>query len=507
MRQERSIKNLFYGLLSFVITTIMSVVIPRLFLLSYGSEVNGLISSVKQIFAYFLLLEAGVGGAARQALYGPIAKKDKKEVSAILTATNNFYKKIALIYASAVIVLAVIYPLTVKSEISKIVIICIILFQGEAGVIKSLITGKLQLLIQVDGKNYILTNISTVFSIFSNAARIILLYMGAGVLWVQGVFCIVDLCQVAIIVIYTYREYPWVSFKEQPNYSAISQKNSVLVHQIAGLIFNNTDTIILTFFCGLKTVSVYAMYTMLYGMVANIIGYISSSVSFAMGQLFNSDIKRFKRIQECYENYYLCFSFALFSIAYIFITPFLKLYTSGVNDIKYIDKILPIMFLIIQLLNYGRTTSGNIIDYAGHYKKTQNRSIIETIINILISLIGVARFGIYGVLLGTIAALLYRTNDMIIYANHVIMKRSAIPTYRRWIRNIILSICVAFAGRFLPSEYNGYVQIIVYAAVVMMIVLCVFFFINTVLEKEARTTGYAYISNFMHKRLCKEEAK
>ena len=128
MRQERSIKNLFYGLLSFVITTIMSVVIPRLFLLSYGSEVNGLISSVKQIFAYFLLLEAGVGGAARQALYGPIAKKDKKEVSAILTATNNFYKKIALIYGSAVIVLAVIYPLTVKSEISKIVIICIILF-------------------------------------------------------------------------------------------------------------------------------------------------------------------------------------------------------------------------------------------------------------------------------------------------------------------------------------------------------------------------------------------
>ena len=81
MRQERSIKNLFYGLLSFVITTIMSVVIPRLFLLSYGSEVNGLISSVKQIFAYFLLLEAGVGGAARQALYGPIAKKDKKEVT------------------------------------------------------------------------------------------------------------------------------------------------------------------------------------------------------------------------------------------------------------------------------------------------------------------------------------------------------------------------------------------------------------------------------------------
>lgn len=80
MRKENSLKNLLYGLGSFVITTLIGVIIPRLFIVSYGSEANGLVSSLKQIFAYFALLEAGVGGATLQALYGPMARNDHGQI-------------------------------------------------------------------------------------------------------------------------------------------------------------------------------------------------------------------------------------------------------------------------------------------------------------------------------------------------------------------------------------------------------------------------------------------
>ena len=131
-RQENSLKNLFYGLGSFVITTLISIIIPRLFLVSYGSEVNGLISSIKQIFAYFALLEAGVGGATLQALYGPMARNDHEEISAILSATNHFYRKTGFWYAVGVAVLAILYPICVKTDIPYYVIVGVILFQGEA---------------------------------------------------------------------------------------------------------------------------------------------------------------------------------------------------------------------------------------------------------------------------------------------------------------------------------------------------------------------------------------
>lgn len=493
MRRENSLKNLFFGLGSFAVTTLMGIIVPRLFLISYGSEVNGLISSIKQIITYFALLEAGIGGAALQALYGPMARNDHEKISSILSATTRFYRKVGLLYALGVVILAVVYPICVKSDIPYYVVFGVIIFQGEAGVLKYLVTSKLLLLMKVDGKTYIQTSFGTIFSIASNAARIILMYAGANVLTVQAVFCIIDVMQVLFIVRYTKKHYCWLDLKTEPDYDSISQRKSVLVHQISSLIFNNTDTVILTFCCGLKTVSVYAMYNMLFGIIVNVMGYISGSVSFAMGQIFNSDRERYKTIQEAYETYYLAISFAFFTIAYIFILPFLRLYTAGVYDINYIDKWLPILFVTFQVLNYGRSTSGNIIDYSGAFNQTKWRAVIESAINLTVSLAAVHFLGIYGVLIGTIAALLYRTNDIILYANIKIMKRSAWPTYRRWLRNIALLIFCAWAGSFLPDNYSGYLSLIGVACVVSVAVVLLFFAVNTVFEREAGKTAWSFI--------------
>lgn len=493
MRKENSLKNLFFGLGSFVITTLMGIVIPRLFIVSYGSEVNGLIASVKQIFAYFALLEAGVGGAALQALYGPMARNDHQELSSILSATNQFYKKTGIFYGIGVAVLAVAYPLLVKADIPFYIIIGVILLQGEVGVVKYFVTAKLQLLLKVDGKNYIITNLGTIFSIFSNIARISLMYIGAEVLMVQAVFCLVDAAQVLLIVSYTRKHYGWLDLKAKPNYGAVAQKNSVLVHQLSGLIFNNTDTMILTFFCNLKVVSVYAMYSMLFNMAASVMGYVSSSVNFAMGQIFNSDRERYEKIQETYETYYLAVSFSIFTVLYIFILPFLRLYTAGVSDVVYLDRWLPVLFTAYQLLNYGRNTSASIIDYAGHYKQTQWRAILEMSINLTVSFVAVRFWGIYGVLAGTVAALLYRTNDTILYANHRIMNRSAWPTYRRWLRNFAMVLLCGWLGTFLPESYSGYLMLVGTAALVGIGVLVLFLGVNTLLEKTARNMVWFYL--------------
>ena len=118
MNGKKSAKNFMYGMLGFVITTLLGIIIPRLFLVSYGSEVNGLINSIKQVFSYFALLEAGVGGATLQALYGPMARNDKKEISSILSATHSFYKKTGVVYAACVLLMAIVYPMLIKTSIS-----------------------------------------------------------------------------------------------------------------------------------------------------------------------------------------------------------------------------------------------------------------------------------------------------------------------------------------------------------------------------------------------------
>ena len=97
-------------------------------------------------------------------------------------------------------------------------------------------------------------------------------------------------------------------------------------------------------------------------------------------------------------------------------------------------------------------------------------------INVVVSVACVIRFGIYGVLFGTIAALLYRANDMIIYANKKILHRSPWITYKRWIILFaVFAFVVAFSNRFVNVETDSYLTFILYA-VVFTVCICVLYF-------------------------------
>lgn len=52
-----------------------------------------------------------------------------------------------------------------------------------------------------------------------------------------------------------------------------------------------------------------------------------------------------------FEVYYLAFIMGLYCVAYVMILPFLKLYTSGVVDVNYLDGTLATLFIIIFILS------------------------------------------------------------------------------------------------------------------------------------------------------------
>ena len=138
-KKIKVVKTFGFGMLSQVVTLILGIVIPKLLIVSYGSEVNGLLSSVRQVFVYVALLEAGIGTASLQALYAPVAANDQQRTSEIMAATDRYYKRTGILYGLAVIGLAVFYPIVVHSSIEALVVIAVILLQGASGVINYLL--------------------------------------------------------------------------------------------------------------------------------------------------------------------------------------------------------------------------------------------------------------------------------------------------------------------------------------------------------------------------------
>ncbi len=490
---SKGIKNLIYGTVGQVIILAMGFVLPRLFMVNYGSEVNGLLTSVKQLFAYMVLLEAGVGATTLQALYKPMAESDHKRMSSILAATSSYYKKTGIAYAVLVLVIALSYSSVVSTSIPFYMVFSVIVLHGAAGVIKYLFQGKFTLLMQVDGKNYILSNLTLFVTILSDIAQIVLIFCGFDIVAVKLAYFIINLIQMVFIVYYVKKHYKWIDLKAEPDYPALSQKNSALVHSISGLVFNNTDTLILTICCGLSIVSVYSVYALVFGIMASIVDVILNSFTYALGQMFHSDRQKFERMQDSYEAAYLAITFAFLTVIYIFITPFISLYTDSITDVVYVDRWLPILFVVMNALNYGRKVSNQTINYAGHFKETQGRAICEMMINIVVSLLGVYLWGIYGVVIGTIAALLYRTNDIIIYANVKILHRKPFKTYMKWLINIAtLLVMVMVIGQF-NLNINTYWDLIKYGVLIAPVVFLIFIAMPFAYDKNIRSIAKAFI--------------
>lgn len=499
MNSRKGVNNIIYGVLSQVITMALSLIIPRLVLVNLGSEANGLLHSISTVFTYLTLLEAGVGKATTQALYKPLAENDRDGINAIMSATNKFYKKTGFVYTAAVLVFALVYTLFVETSLSPIIVFSVIVITGGTSILSYFVQGKYTVFMGAEGRSYVLTNFSTVTNVIASVGKILLLVYGFGVVELQSMYLFISVFQMIFVVYYIKRNYDWLNVKVKPNYTAISQKNYVLLHQITGMIFDNTDIILLTVFTGLKTVSVYSMYTTFYTVIKNLLNTISYSFSYALGQIFHKDKEEFKRLHDIYELYNMSLTFSLICILNIFILPFMKIYTSGVTDINYIDKYIPILFTVVYLLSNARASSGLVIDFAQHFKETKWRAILESAINIICSIIGIHFFGIYGALLGTIAALLYRANDMIIYANKL-LGRSPFVTYKRWLINLVLFLAVTFASKAILPEISSLIMLIIWAGVFCVVVVPLFLAVNSVCELKTAKYAFSLVKNIIRKR-------
>ena len=232
-RKKSSLQNLWWGILGNVITSIVAIIIPRLFIVNYGSEVNGLLASIRQIYVYLALLEVGIGDAAVVALYGPIAKRDYQSVNEIMSATNYYYKRIGVIYGALVLALGAVYPLMLDTTISYSVCCLVIILQGSGSVISYMVQGKYNMLLRVDNRNYVTTNLGTVTSVLTDLVRIILLMNGKSIVEVQATYLVFNLVKMVFVSWYIKKNYTWLDLSVQPNYKALSKSKSVFVHQIS----------------------------------------------------------------------------------------------------------------------------------------------------------------------------------------------------------------------------------------------------------------------------------
>ena len=427
--------NLLSGVLYQVVLIVLSFLLPRLYLENFGSEVNGVLSTIKQIFAYMVLLESGIGLATTQALYKPVAEKNHNKISSVISATHSYYVKVGIIYAIIVLLIAFAYEYIVPTSIEPGLIFGIVILTALPNLFSYFMQAKYRILLEVDGRKYVITNSETILQLVSNIAKIVVILLTNNLLLMQLSYCILSLLQLFHVYVHAKRRYKWLSINAEPDYEAISQRKSVLVHQVSGMVFNNTDVLLLSFLCDFKVVSVYTIYNIFFSQVQTFITSIISGFSFALGQMFHTDKEKFMKVYNVYETFYIMATFVIYTLMAVFLLPLIQIYTKGINDANYTNALLILLFVVMNLLANGKLPSNHVLEYAGKFEETRSHAIWEMIINIAVSIVSILKWGICGAIIGTIVALLYRGAMMIYYSNKKVLGRGMFHTYKLWIVN------------------------------------------------------------------------
>ena len=482
-KKKDFVKNIFSGFGGQLIVIILGIIIPRIMISSYGSDVNGLVSTTTQIFSYLALLEAGIGQSARIALYKPIANKDNNMISKVFVSAESYFRKITLLYGIGVIALSFVSPYVIKSDASYITIFFVFLFEGMSGVISFFYVETPIILLNADGKGYINNYINLSNKALSYLVKIVLAMLGINIVFVQLSFFIITVLKVIFYRLYIRKKYSWLNYKAEVDRSLLKDKNAYLLTEIAWTIFSSTDMIVISVFVNTKMASVYSIYNLIYGSINLLMSAVGGSVIYILGQVYHKSISEYEVVHDAMNTVFIGGMTILMSVSYLLTIPFVSLYTEGISDVNYIYYQLPLLFSLVQLLSWIRYVNGNLTGLAGYAKSTSYISLLEAAVNIVLSIVFVQYFGIVGVLFATVISLPIKVIWCIYISDKKVLNRSYLKTMSIIGINLLLFAGVVFASRYISFDINSYGLFVVYGCIFTLIVGLVGIALNLMVNK------------------------
>ena len=487
MRSKRAVLNFIASIIELVIATVSSFVVPNYIIHAYGSGANGLISSITQFLSYIALIESGIGAIGRASLYKPLADGDNAILSGNTKAIESFYRKIAYIFLLYVAVLSVLFPILVNKDFSWTYTASLIVILAFSTFIQYYFGITCQTLIQADQKKYIPSILQALTLLLNMIITVVMIKLGFSIHSVKIGSTIAFAVRPLILYWYVKRHYK-IDQNAKPRKEILKQRWDGLAQHIAFFIHKNTDIAVLTILANIKEVSVYSVYMLAVSGCSKVVNTFSSSLEPAFGNMIAKGEKKnlMNRVNLC-STITIQVTIALFSTAAIVLTPFIKLYTRGVTDAQYIRPHFGIVMLIAEALYCIRLPYQYAIYAAGHFKQTRNGAIAEAIMNIIISIILVFKFGIIGVAYGTLVSMLYRTIQFIWYYHaKLLQSKDGIKSeIKKYIISILEIALIVIIGYYLPSaSETSYARWIVSSFGIGAIVLCCILVVSLAFFKE-----------------------
>ena len=485
MRSKKAALNFLTSLLLQIITAVCGFIVPRLILNTFGSSVNGLIGSISQFLGYIVLLEAGVGGVVRAALYGPLAEHDIGNISGIIKATEKFFKKIAYIFLGYMFIFAIIFPYLKGGGFGYPYVFCLVLIIGMSTFSQYYFGITYQVLLQADQKTYITSSVQVMTTIVNTILIWVLIKYGASIHVVRIGSMLVFFTRPIILRLYVRSRFQ-LDRNCAANDQAIKQRWDGFGHHIAFFLHSSTAVVVLTLFSTFKEVSVFTVHFMIISSVKSLATTVSHGFEAAMGNMIaKEEDDALNRNFRIYESIVHITAAALFTTTALTITPFISVYIHGVTDVNYYRPAFAYLLTLGEALYCIRLPYHSVVVAAGHFKQTRNGAFAEAFINIAVSAVAVHFWGIIGVAIGTVCATLFRTTQYAYYLRKNIINRKFNVFIKRGLISVMIVCAIVLSSKLIPSTgIDSYASWSLYAVQIAFMAFFITILANLIFYKK-----------------------
>ena len=465
---------------------LMGFVTPRLMMLFYGSQVNGLIVSVTEFLSYFRLVEAGLASAAVFSLYKPLADRDNEEISAIVSAARRFYNIAGFLFVGVTLVFAVAYPLFVRLDtMDSLSVALLILAMGISGSLEFFTLSRYRVLLTADQRTYMVSLASMSSLLVSTALIVICSYLRINIILVRLGASLTIALRSIILSAYVRRQYPQVNPLAPPNKGALFRRWDAMYQQLTTAFHQGAGVMLTTVITrDTALISVYGTYHMVTIGLWGILKMTTTGIYSGFGNLLVSgQEKKFQAAYRDFEYLYLAVTTILFSCAAILIVPFVVLYTDSIRDANYMVPAIGLLIVLEAITDHGKMPMDLMIIASGKFRETRHHCTAQVATAVALGL-GLGLLGLQagviqavcGVLAGLICANLLRTFLQLRFVPRHITHLPWQKTFWRILRMMLQSAVIALPFLVIfPLQINGFfkwitlgVPLLIYAAAVTL---------------------------------------
>ena len=483
MRKKKLFLNTFFSWIYQVLAIVSSLILPRIYLAFYGSEMNGLVQSITQFLSIISFMQLGMGAVVQASLYKPLVNGENKEISKIIASANKFFKKIGLILIVYSIVLIFVYP-QFTNNVFQYQDVMFLILAISLNLFAQYYFGLVDILLLVaDQKGYIDYCGSIISLIVNTVVCITLIYAGYSIVNVKIISSVILLIKPIFNRIYVNKHYSInrnIKYEGEP----IKQKWNGIAQHISAVVLDNTDTIVLTMFSTLSNVSIYGIYHMVIFGVKTLLSSISNGIEAMLGEIWARNNKQ--ELLDCFswvEWVVHNFVILIFGCTGTLIVPFVLIYTKGITDANYCQYEFAILIVLAHALHSIRLPYHMMIKASGQFKETQSNYFVSAGINLLVSIVTVKYMGLVGVAIGTLVAMVYQTLWVAIYNYKKLVVRKMKELLKLTLVDclcIFLSVLIVIK---LPIFSDKFIKWLLSAGIVFAIWFFIIFTINYIFYK------------------------